>query len=175
MITSKIKHTVTSIYRLKSLIRFNTSSRLKDESVAEHSFFVAIYSLLIATEVSKFSTISIEKVLTMALIHDVPEINLSDIPHDVKKRLNVYDILERLELESFSSTKFRDIFKELSEKKSLESQIVHYADILSVKVYTLSEISLGNTTLKKIDLETDARLDKFTRLNLILKKAKFKL
>ena len=42
--------TLLDIYMLKDVIRYNCRKHLKDESVAEHSFYVALMALMICEE-----------------------------------------------------------------------------------------------------------------------------
>ena len=77
----RVKQFSQEIYALKALTRYNNKFKLINESVAEHSFFVAILILKLY-EVYNFD---LEKALSMGLIHDVPELHLSDITYDVKR------------------------------------------------------------------------------------------
>ena len=72
---------VDNIYTLKALTRYNNKFKIISESVAEHSFFVAVLVLKMHDDY-KFN---LEKALKMGLIHDVPELHLSDVTHDVKR------------------------------------------------------------------------------------------
>jgi 5'-deoxynucleotidase YfbR-like HD superfamily hydrolase len=72
---------VDKIYTLKALTRYNNKFKIISESVAEHSFFVAVMTLKLHDDYN----FNLEKALKMALIHDIPELHLSDVTHDVKR------------------------------------------------------------------------------------------
>ena len=50
VVTKEMIKYLQDIYRLKNVIRYNTRNKLKDESVAEHSFYVALLSLYFCDE-----------------------------------------------------------------------------------------------------------------------------
>lgn len=131
------------IYLLKNLIRYNNKFRIKDESVAEHTSIVALNVLLLHHEYS----FNLERALIMALIHDIPEVFITDITHDVKQKYpDLAEILKDKEFlvmkEYFSE--YYDIFVEFENSNTLEALIVKLADINSVTLYAENEIKLGN-------------------------------
>ena len=65
---------------LRSLIRYQKCNRLVNESVAEHSFYVAVFVL----KLREYYDFNLEVALKTALIHDIPEARISDIPHNIK-------------------------------------------------------------------------------------------
>ena len=65
---------------LRSLIRYQNCNRLVNESVAEHSFYVAVFVL----KLREYYDFNLEVALKTALIHDIPEARISDIPHNIK-------------------------------------------------------------------------------------------
>ncbi len=67
--------------RLKDTPRHCTTSRRRTESVAEHSWRIALMALLLRDE---FPALDIDKVVDMCLIHDLGECFTGDIPAFVK-------------------------------------------------------------------------------------------
>ena len=65
---------------LRSLIRYQNCNRLVNESVAEHSFYVAVFVL----KLREYYDFNLEVALKTALIHDIPEARISDMPHNIK-------------------------------------------------------------------------------------------
>ena len=65
---------------MSSIQRFGTLPMIQSESVAAHSFNVAIFSLLIA-DYDETLQLDRELLLRKALFHDFEETVLSDIPH----------------------------------------------------------------------------------------------
>ena len=59
----------------------NNKFKIISESVAEHSYFVAVLTLKLHDDYE----FDLEKALKMALVHDIPELHLSDVTHDVKR------------------------------------------------------------------------------------------
>jgi len=148
-------------HRLGILERFNTRPRIKKETVAEHSYFVTLITSLLCDAIILNTHYVPNKYLAlkMALIHDLPESEFSDIPHDSKQKIpGLKDSLLELEMNFFKSEESKFCYKKLSDNNSLESAIVNYADILAVKYYAEQEISLGNTNFISILEETEKRL-----------------
>lgn len=134
---------IRKIYRLKHLVRYNNEIRLKDESVAEHQFFVA----RIVFELKKFYEFDVDKAIKMALIHDESEIDTTDVPHNVKKKYPaIKKAIKDSEAEFFSTydKEIESLYLEYEENKTTEALVVEYADTLSCIQYSDSEVKLGN-------------------------------
>ena len=146
------KEYIRKIYKLKDIYRYNSRPTLHKESVAEHSYYVALIALKLLDD-SNITNVNIrEKVLIKALLHDLPEIELNDITHDVKIKLNLYSYLEKYENEFFKKNynKYTELMK--NNEDNIVNFIVKIADIYSVLQYTDREIQLGNqmTEIKSI-------------------------
>lgn len=132
---------------MSNMIRFNNAIHIHNENVAEHSFYVAIYSMVICDAIGicgLLKQLCIEK----ALIHDVHEIEISDIPHNVKSMIpGMIETCNEIE-EEYNKEKFEIYSLEyqiLSEKNRKKCDcIVNIADILSVVQYSIQEIEIGN-------------------------------
>jgi 5'-deoxynucleotidase YfbR-like HD superfamily hydrolase len=130
-------------YVLKALIRYNNKFKVIHESVAEHMYFVSLITL----KLSEFYEFDIQRALTMAVIHDLPEIYISDITRDVKNRHpELMEILSKAERDAMVrfGQNFSELFNEFENESSPESLVVSLADALSVKQYTEAEMKLGN-------------------------------
>lgn len=138
--------TLLDIYMLKDVIRYNCRKHLKDESVAEHSFYVALMSLMICEEKKITDKEIIRKVLIKSLLHDMPEIELNDITHNVKERLNLRKHLKEYE-DQYYVEKFPGYANLMSDDSdNIVNRIVLFADALSVKQFCLNELELGNNS-----------------------------
>ena len=128
------------------------------ENVAEHSFYTAI----IAWTLSKLEGGDEEKVLKMALIHDLAEVrggekNLINkfytIPNNeikiIKEVARDYN-LEKIELP--------ELLQEFNEVKTKEAKIVKDADVLSQMLLEKENVELGNKTASKWLLQSLIRL-----------------
>ena len=92
-----VEDKLTEIYHLKSIVRYNNRPKLSEETVAEHSFYVALIGLMICDELGTSTECKYE-VMIKALLHDMPEMEINDITHDVKTRLHLEDFLAHLKL-----------------------------------------------------------------------------
>ncbi|MEL7039353.1 MAG: HD domain-containing protein [Cyanobacteria bacterium J06592_8] len=105
------------------------------ESVAEHSFAVAILALFLSQNLTR--KIDLKKVLIMALIHDFGEIYAGDftpsdsISSDEKYGLeysSVVKVFSKLPLGS----QLLSYWQEYESRQSLEAQLVHQLDCLEL-------------------------------------------
>ena len=107
------------------------------ESVAEHSYAVALASMIIADRMD--IPIDREKLLKIALLHDLPEHMLGDI-HAPASKLLGEDVKEAAELRILKhlfrglprGSDYIDLWKEFSERSSVEGRIVRAIDKLEM-------------------------------------------
>ena len=154
--------TLMDIYQLKDVIRYNCRKHIKDESVAEHSFYVALMSLMICEEKKIKDDEIIQKAIIKSLLHDMPEIELNDITHNVKEALNLRPMLKKYEDEYFKY-KFTEYAKlMIDDEDNIVNTIVLLADALSVKQFCMNEINLGSQDkeIHKIYESSCARCEK---------------
>lgn len=150
-------------YRLKSLIRYNTRNKIKHESVAEHSFYVGLFTIEICDTYNVSDEIRL-KALTKAILHDTPEIELNDITHDVKERLNLRPLLKQYE-DDFYKKYYKNQSELMCNELTIVDAIVKLADVYSVKQYCLSELELGNNNSDVLEIYQNSinRIDKLER------------
>lgn len=151
------------MYKLKNITRYNHKTRLKDESVAEHSFFTTLIALELCKKL-KLDEKTTFLCVVKALLHDLPETELNDITYDVKLALNLYPLLKVYE-DKYFDKHFHD-FADLmnNDDENVVNLVIKYSDAASVLQYAYNEISLGNTKFAEIKDET------IERLNVIYKK-----
>jgi 5'-deoxynucleotidase YfbR-like HD superfamily hydrolase len=146
---------------MSSIKRFGTLPMIESESVASHSYNVAIMALMIADYETELE-INREEVLRKALFHDFEETILSDIPHPIKHRFKggkLGVLLKEIVPELIE----QEIFKELPErlkrlyvrsalgaKEDLEGQIVGAADAMDIVMTSLRELKMGNRYFENI-------------------------
>ncbi len=114
------------------------------ETVAEHTFEVALISLSFALELE--DRINIGKVLTMAIVHDLSESVLGDTPKALTERLSerIKHEIESETIENITgSEEIRKIFEEYAGGESLEAKIVKTSDKLSTILQAKSYKSMG--------------------------------
>ena len=151
------KEKLLEMYKLKNIIRYNHRTRLKDESVAEHSFFTSLITLELCKKLG-LNNESVLACLLKSLLHDMPETELNDITHDVKTALNLYPLLKKYE-DAYFDTHFHELASLLKDdSENGVNLIVEYADAMSVLQYSFNEIELGNKSFEPIKEETLVRL-----------------
>ena len=132
-------------YSLNQLNRYNTRTRITNESVASHTFFVCLFCLKLCNELN----IPIEQryeILVKALLHDIGESETSDIPHSVKAaNKEIRKIFDELE-ENYLEDKWTNYMAIYGAENKLSYEILKLADIYSILQYTLTESRLGNKT-----------------------------
>jgi 5'-deoxynucleotidase YfbR-like HD superfamily hydrolase len=158
-----IKQDITALIKnadiLRCLKRYNNYFHITNESVAEHSFFVALYVL----KLHDYYRFDLEKALVLSLTHDFPEIEISDVPHDIKAKmpklnsaLSDAESLVADEKLSPAASKMLDEFNDLS---SAEGLIASLADILDVISYSRIELNMGNKYMNYIALRSSSRYE----------------
>jgi len=103
------------------------------ENVAAHSYGVAFTSLMLAETLSE--DLDLGRLLAMALLHDLPEAETSDIPTPSwrllppgSKSAAEEAALKKIFAKTSSRDDFLELWKELQAAESKESRIVHDAD-----------------------------------------------
>lgn len=142
---------------LRSLIRYQNCNRLVNESVAEHSFYVAVFVL----KLREYYDFNLEVALKTALIHDIPEARISDIPHNIKlANPEVAAALEKAEEKvtvDILSEEANTLLKSFNHGDTVEGKICQLADVLSVVLYANDEIKCGNRIFNYIAIKAIAR------------------
>lgn len=130
------------------------------ESVSDHTFGVAFVSLVLAQFLER--SIDTAKLLSMALVHDLPEAVLSDIPapalrhisQDVKRAAEA-KVLERLVDELPQREKWQAWWREFEERTTVEAKIVHDADRIEMLIQAfVYQQTTGNRWLEEFWAET---------------------
>ncbi len=117
----------------------------KPESVADHSYGTAIMAMIF----SDIKNLNTEKMLKMALLHDLAESITGDFtPNEIAKENKtvienevINDIL--LKLPSEIAGKYNEIWKEFQEGKTNESMLLHDIDRLEMAVQAVKYFSEG--------------------------------
>lgn len=130
------------------------------ESVADHSYGVAFMALTLASFVEE--DVDTSELLTLALIHDLPEAILSDIPSPAGEYLSddgkqeaenavLATLLEALpQLEDWHAR-----WREYEEQTTFEARLVRDADRLDLLLQAfVYEQTTGNAWLKEFWRET---------------------
>jgi len=131
------------------------------ESVAEHSFGTALTALALA-DVLAGEGLDLEKVLLMALLHDLAEVRLTDLPlpavrlitQEVKSRAEAA-VLAGLLAPLPTAGRLRALWQEFEEGASPEGRLVRDADKLEMMVQCLRYERAGSRGLDEFWQEMD--------------------
>ncbi len=141
--SAKIISFLAELMRLKAVPRTGWLLRgVRDvESVADHSFGVAFVAMLLADLAQRQGLEpNVEKVLRMALLHDLTEARTGDLPNTVKRYFDngaLHDADERAADEMLSALgaigeEYLLLWREYEQRQSLEARIVKAADKLDL-------------------------------------------
>ena len=134
------------------------------ESVAEHSFHLSIMAMIFADEFG----VDREKLIKMAVIHDLGELITGDVVWsrgkmmDIEKRTNkesqemqgIIDIFKIIG----KGEEFRLIFEEMLERKTAEAKIFWQLDKLEMAIQALIYEKENNINLEEFFINTDLQL-----------------
>ena len=117
------------------------------ESVADHSYSMAIMSMVLS-DLMKLDT---NKILKMALLHDLAESEVGDfIPDEIsKERKNKIenDAMEKIlkKLPSNLEQEYNEIWNEYQENRTEESFLLHDIDRLEMAFQAINYLKEGNS------------------------------
>jgi len=144
---------------------------IKVQSVAEHSYYVALYACQIGELLQKEGEWKgdIGLLLKYALYHDVEEVFMSDIPGPVKRAATnseSVNVFVEKEMTKRFGTEW-EIYSSLSEdliELNHVKNIVKVADILDEVFFLAAEIQLGNGSVKNVYKNSVTRLEQACRV-----------
>lgn len=131
---------LTLTERLKLELRHSWLSDGRQESVAEHSYQMALMVLVLAPHLEH--EVDVFKCLRMALVHDLVEAEAGDVPFFEKserketKAAREQQAIENLRemLPEPSGSDFYDLWHEFEERRSAEAKFVSALDYLEVQL-----------------------------------------
>jgi putative hydrolase of HD superfamily len=144
-------------HRLKRIPRIGWTMRgvAGAESVADHSFGVAFISLILAEMVDE--PLDRAKLLTIALLHDLPESMVGDLPTPAAayfspgaKRMAETAVLEKLLRGLPCAERWHAWWHEFEDRTSVEGRLVRDADRLDMLIQAHTyEQTTGNRWLEE--------------------------
>jgi len=161
MIRETVKQYYEKIVPLNYIVRYSNVPRIKDETVAEHSFLVAA----IVVKLYERYEFDIGWALTMAVCHDLPEYAVNDVTHAIKRdhpavAAALHDA-EREVIKTLPEVAQR-AYTEFEEQSTREAFIVHLADVIQCSQYAENEVQLGNKErMEKIAITSRQRATYF--------------
>lgn len=161
MNTATFLDILTVAEKLKCNTRHSWTSSGRHESVAEHSWRIALMALLMRDE---FPDIDMDKVIRMCLIHDLGEAFTGDIPTFEKKEEDSEkeDEVFFKWISTFPTPyreEFTELLKEMNERKTDEAKLYKALDNLEA-VIQHNEADISTWILLEYDLQFTYGADK---------------
>jgi putative hydrolase of HD superfamily len=158
-----------SANQLKSVPRSGWAMRglVDAESVSDHTFGVAFIALLLAHMTEQ--SVDLAKLLTLALLHDLPEAILGDIPSPASRYLPP-GAKQKAESEALAILlkelprleRWQVWWKEFEDRTSVEGRLVHDADRLDMLIQAfVYEQTTGNRWLEEFWTDATAAAFEF--------------
>lgn len=139
-------NTIDQLYQLDNIVRYSTFTKHKSETVATHSFYVALFTMMLCEELELSNVIKL-KAMEVALVHDVPEILINDVTYTAKQVMpEIVPILEKHE-QKFINHNFPNqepAMYGFDDTSQIIQNVVKLADVISVLQFSANEQALGN-------------------------------
>ncbi|OGC54789.1 hypothetical protein A2797_00760 [candidate division WWE3 bacterium RIFCSPHIGHO2_01_FULL_48_15] len=147
---------------LSHVIRFSGNPQHFHETVGEHSFYVAYFTAILSHFLKKKGVkIDEAKAMKIALVHDMEESFSGDIRGPFKHRSKeVLDAIRKAgreiiplvfdDLPADLGKEFVSLWKEDTQQKTIEAQVVKAADELSLIAKCHEEAKVGNEFFRPI-------------------------
>jgi 5'-deoxynucleotidase YfbR-like HD superfamily hydrolase len=153
--------------RLSHVLRFNRIAVHHRECAAEHAYYAAVYSYLLARHLrSQGVELNMGKLLEGAIVHHLDKSVMGDMPRSVKSRSDtvkegLHELSEEY-LAGFSERSGIDVLGPWRRSKddSIEGDILKVADLLTVVAYLHEERTSGNAHVKPLIREVRSHLEK---------------
>jgi putative hydrolases of HD superfamily len=134
---------LSELMRLKAVPRTGWLLRgVRDvESVADHAFGVALTAMILADQAqARGAAVNIEKVLRMALLHDLTEARTGDLPSTIKRYFDKTTLRaadehaaeEMLAALGALGESYLSLWREYEARQTLEARLVKAADKLDL-------------------------------------------
>lgn len=137
------------------------------ESVAEHSFGVGLMAMALADAIEDQAparTLDLEKILVMALLHDLAEVRLTDLPVSAQRLITPVvkseaeaSVMEDLLAPLPAAERWGALWREYEERAGPEARLVRDADKLEMMVQCLRYEQAGSQGLDEFWQATDRR------------------
>ena len=155
--------------RLSQIERCSNTPHIKQYNVAEHSFYICLYTMIFADlenkrlleEQESPQLYDTKKAIQKALIHDLEESITGDILYPIKREnAKLEPVLDAVINDCVKEELFSELPNSLknayislwmdSKDESIEGQLVAAMDKFELMVYGLFELQIGNYAFKPI-------------------------
>ncbi|MCG8433046.1 MAG: HD domain-containing protein [Gammaproteobacteria bacterium] len=160
------------VHRMSHVYRYSSVPVVRKENVAEHSWYVAFYAMLIGQALARDGhEVDFGLLLSRALVHDVDESHTGDFLTYIKYG---HPGLKRA-LDETSAKMIRKIEEDLNLRDSLmdfwtlakaddiEGHIIRVVDLARVASYVWEEIRMGNKHIAHILPDCKSHVETFIR------------
>ncbi len=116
-----------------------------DETVAEHSFITAFIAYVMTKIIPDIDAL---KLISMCLVHDLPEARIGDLNTVQKKYITADEdkaLMDTLQGIQFGES-LSDLIKEFNEGKTMEAKLAHDADQLAFVIDLKALKDTGHTS-----------------------------
>lgn len=102
------------------------------ESIADHSYRVAVMTLILGEESKRRGLeLDVNRAIRIALIHDVGEALITDIPLTARRYLDKEEA-ERRVISDLLGEEYEELFREYEEETTAEGRFVKFVDRLEM-------------------------------------------
>lgn len=133
-----MKHALEFLMQGAAVSRYHTVDLIKSETVGHHSHGVAMLCFLIEPNASR-------QLLEAALLHDLAEQSVGDIPSPVKRDLSIRKELHKLEEDALEAAGLK-----MPSLSSHEEKVLKLADMFHGALKCAREINMGNVALRVV-------------------------
>ncbi|MEI7024786.1 5'-deoxynucleotidase [Paenibacillus sp. y28] len=165
-------HYLAYMYRLRYITRWSLMRNVMKENVAEHSFHVAMLTHTLCTIANEVfgRQVPTDRLVTLALFHDVTEVFTGDIPTPVKHQnpdiLRSFREIEHVAAERLMGMvpePLKDVYEPLiaGHQHAEDPELRRYvkaADLLDAYLKCVSELSAGNHEFSIAKRQTEAAI-----------------
>ncbi len=166
------------------ILRWHARQTQRQESLAEHHYFVLHDALVILDALKHYhilEKLGLEEpdelqILLMAHFHDAPEFESGDVSGAAKREYpDLARAVRKVERKIADNLLFRNLPDDMAERyrgyvrqmvhqeyRTLEQQIVKYADKLEALLFAQTEVDIGNTLMAEVVEQVKSELKELT-------------
>jgi len=149
------------IRSLMTVGRFSVYKCHFREDVAQHSYYTTLYAMVLADLERKLgTTVDVERLMRMAVLHDAEEARTGDVHHPFKHQDPAFaEVLDKRAFEWFGNLlgglpqdiaeEYVGLRKAVGDASSTEASILKAADKIEALLWAYEEYLLGNVHVRK--------------------------